>query len=441
MKHNPGDKIKVYTKDDIYEGIVMPSIELTGKDTLILKLEKNGYNIGIDKNKIKKTELVKKYKAQSSKEKKVPLKKDLPTISILHTGGTIASKLDYQTGGVGSSFTPEEILNMFPELKSMVNIRSRLVKNMWSQDMRFSHYNILAKEILREIKAGSQGIIITHGTDTIHYSSTALSFILEDLSKPVLIVGAQRSSDRGSSDAFLNLLNAAYFMINSDFAEVGICMHSSSNDDDCWILPGTKSRKFHSSRRDAFQPVNQKAWASVNYEGDKIKYMRQGYNKKTDNLPKLKLFNEQIKVGLLKQRTNMFSEEFLFYKDYDGLVIEATGLACLPISEIDDLTAESGKIKKAIKKIIDDGCVVVNAPQTIFGRINMNVYEDQRNAQQIGVLGSMNDMTPASTYIKLAWLLSNYKKEEIKDLITKNLRGEINDKLSDDMFFRWDWNK
>jgi glutamyl-tRNA(Gln) amidotransferase subunit D len=441
MKHNPGDKVKIYTDDETYEGIIMPSIELTGKDTLILKLEKNGYNIGFDKKKIKKVELVQKYKSEPSKEKKIVNNKDLPTISILHTGGTIASKLDYQTGGVGSSFTPEEILNMFPELKSMVNIRSRLVKNMWSQDMRFSHYNILAKEILKEIKAGSQGIIITHGTDTIHYSSSALSFILEDLSKPVLIVGAQRSSDRGSSDAFINLLNAVYFIINSDFSEVGVCMHASSNDNDCWIHSGTKVRKFHSSRRDAFQPVNQKVWAAVDYQKNKIKYFRKGYNKKSDSLPKLKLFDEKIKVGLIKQRTNMFGDEFLFYKNYDGLVIEATGLACLPISEIDDLTTESGKIKKAIKKIIDEGCVVVNAPQTIFGRINMNVYEDQRNAQNMGVLGSMNDMTPATTYIKLAWLLSNYKKEDISELIIKNLRGEINDKLTDDLFMKWDWNK
>ena len=227
MVHNAGDTIKVITKNDSYEGVLMPSLELTGQGMLVLKL-KNGYNIGIDKKKIKKIDLIKKYKKTNRKEKKLSVKKNLPTLSILHTGGTIASKIDYVTGGVGSNFTPEEILSMFPELRKIVNIRSRLVKNMWSQDMRFSHYNLLAKEIEKEIKAGSEGIIITHGTDTLHYTASALSFILEDLPKPVLIVGAQRSSDRGSSDAYLNLLNAVYFIVNNNFAEVGICMHENA---------------------------------------------------------------------------------------------------------------------------------------------------------------------------------------------------------------------
>ena len=434
MKHQIGDKIKIFTKNNSFEGILMPSLELDGTNTLILKL-KNGYNIGINKKKIIKTELISKFQYSKKKESKPISKKDLPTISILHTGGTIASRVDYMTGGVGSKFTPKEIISMFPELKEIVNIRSRLVKNMWSQDMRFSHYNLLAKEIEKEIKAGSEGIIITHGTDTLHYTSAALSFILENLSKPVLIVGAQRSSDRGSSDAYLNLLNAVYFIINSNFAEVGICMHANPDDVNCWILPGLKSRKFHTSRRDAFQPVNSKPWAIVNYTKDKIEYIKSDFNKKSDKKLILKQFNEKIKVAIIKQHTNMFAGQFLFYKDYDGVVIEATGLACLPISEIDDMTNESGKIKKAIKLLIDNGCVVVNAPQTIFGRLNMNVYEDQRKAQSIGVLGNMNDMTPATSFIKLAWLLSNYPKTKVKELITKNIRGELKNRLTDDMFY------
>ena len=196
-----------------------------------------------------------------------------------------------------------------------------------------------------------------------------------------------------------------------------------------------KTRKFHTSRRDAFQPVNAKPIASVNYAKDKIKIIRKNYRKKSNQKLNLKLFNEKIKVGIMKQHTNMFAEQFLFYKDYDGLVIEATGLACLPISQIDNMTKESDNIKKAIKKIIDSGCIVVNAPQTIFGRLNMNVYEDQRNAQAIGVLGNMNDMTPVTTFIKLAWLLSNYPKNKVKELITKNLVGEMNNRLTDDMFY------
>ena len=431
MEAKAGDKVKVTATDETVEGILMPKEE---KGFIVIKLD-NGYNIGIDNKKIKKINVIEKYKKSEKRKEKIKFDKKKPTISILHTGGTIASKVDYKTGGVVSRFEPEELIEMFPELKEITNIRSRLIRNMWSQDMRFCHYNLIAKEIKKEIENKADGVIITQGTDTIHYTSAALAFILEDLPKPVLIVGAQRSSDRGSSDAFLNLINAAYFIANSDFGEVGVCMHENMEDDYCLILPATKSRKFHTSRRDAFKPVNTKPWARVSHLKKDIQYIKKDYEKKSIKKLKLKLFNEKIKVGIIKQHTNMFAEQFLFYKDYDGLVIEATGLGCLPISENDELTKESGRIQEAIKTLIKKGVVVVEAPQTIFGTLNLNVYEDQRRAQKIGVLGNPNDMTPAATFIKLAWLLSNYPKEKVKELIVKNLRGEINQRLLEEEFF------
>ncbi|MBN2423214.1 Glu-tRNA(Gln) amidotransferase subunit GatD [Candidatus Woesearchaeota archaeon] len=435
MNAKPGDSVRVITKKETTEGILIPAPDLNENDSIIIKLN-NGYNIGVSKKKITKIEIINKHKPQNQKKKNIPVNKNLPTISILHTGGTIASKVDYHTGGVVSRFTPEELLGMFPELKDIVNIRSRLMKNMWSQDMRFSHYNLIAKEIKKEIENGSEGVIVSQGTDTLHYTSAALSFILEDLSKPVLIVGSQRSSDRGSSDAYLNLINAAYFIATSDFAEVGVCMHENMDDNYCHILQGTKCRKLHTSRRDAFQPVNSKAFARINYQKKDIQYIRKKYAKKSDNKLKLKLIDEKIKVAILKQHTNMYAEQFLFYKNYDGLVIEATGLACLPISKIDDSTQESENIKKAIESVIKKGVIVVNAPQTIFGRINMNVYEDQRNAQKIGVLGNLNDMTPETTFIKLAWLLSNYPKEKVKELLLTNLRGELSERIEPSDFIK-----
>src|SRR3989344_5507078 len=160
------------------------------------------------------------------------------TIAILHTGGTIASKVDYATGAVVAKYSPEEIVDMFPELEQLANIRSRLISNMSSDDMRFSHYNTMAKEVAKEIKEGADGIIITHGTDTIASSSAALSFILEDLPVPVLFVGSQRSSDRGGTDAFLNLMSAVFFMLESNLAEVGLYMQKVLSDDLCVILPG-----------------------------------------------------------------------------------------------------------------------------------------------------------------------------------------------------------
>ncbi|MBN2880703.1 Glu-tRNA(Gln) amidotransferase subunit GatD [Candidatus Woesearchaeota archaeon] len=421
-----GDFVKVTGKKDTEISGVL--VKMTS-DSYVIKLE-SGYNIGILRANVKKIKRldsgVLKKEVKIVEHKHDSTKK---TITILHTGGTIASKVDYATGAVGSTFKPEELISLFPELKSFANIKSRLVKNMWSQDMRFVHYNILAKEIKKEVDSGVDGIVISQGTDTLHYTSCALAFILEDINIPVMIVGAQRSSDRPSTDARDNLVNAVYFMANSNFAEVAVCMHNTTDDVDCAISSPTKVRKSHTSRRDAFRSINCEPYALVNYRKNEINYLSNNFNKNRDRKLKLKLFKEDIRVGLLKQHTNMFADQFLFYKRYDGLVIESTGLGCLPISENDKETRESGKIYTALKTMIRRGLVVVEAPETINGRIVLNVYEDQREAQEIGVLGSFSDMTPETTFIKLAWLLSNYTKEETKKLLLKNLRGELNNRL------------
>jgi glutamyl-tRNA(Gln) amidotransferase subunit D len=428
--HNPGDKIRVLTKDKEYIGLLMPNEET---DSLIIKLD-NGYNIGIEKENVKKIELMENYKQKTIKKEKIKFDKNKPTITILHTGGTIASKVDYKTGGVIARFEPEELIEMFPEIKKIANINSRLVTNMWSQDMRFSHYNILAKEIEKEIKKGVDGIIITHGTDTLHYSSAALAFILENLPIPVLLVGAQRSSDRGSSDAGVNLINAVYFIVNSNFCEVAICMHENMSDDYCNILPATKTRKLHTSRRDAFKAINAKPFAKVNYLKKDLQMIYHNFKKKSNSRLTLRLFDEKIKVGVIRQHTNMFAEQFLFYKSYDGLVIETTGLGNIPSSYIDNLTLESDRIFKSIKTLIDNNVIVVLSPQTIFGRLRMSVYSNQKQIMRIGVVGDLSDMTTETTFIKLAWLLSNYKKKEVKKLIGKNFRGEINERIMPDEF-------
>ena len=416
--HKPGDLINIVTKDDSFTGIYIPQKD---EKFISIKLD-NGYNIGIDKRKIKEIKVIKEYKEEKREIPKTKQKKGLKKISILHTGGTIASKVDYKTGAVTAKFTPEELLEMFPELKDIANIDSRLIANIMSENMNFSHYNLMAKEIEKEINKGADGIIITHGTDTMHYSSAALSFILEDLSIPVILVGAQRSSDRGSSDASLNLISAVYFIANSDFAEVAICMHENIDDENCLILPGLKSRKMHSSRRDAFRTVNTIPFAIVNTENKSIKFLRKEYNARSNKKLRLKLFDEKIKVGILKSHPHMYPEEFLSYKDFDGLVIEVTGLGHIPTDK---------EILEAVKKI---KAVMVMAPQTIYGRLQMNVYSTGREIQGLGILGNYSDMTPETTFIKLAWLLSNYKKEEVKELITKNLRGEISERTEKEAF-------
>tara|TARA_Y100000034_G_scaffold125786_1_gene176034 strand:+ start:1282 stop:2313 length:1032 start_codon:yes stop_codon:yes gene_type:complete len=333
-------------------------------------------------------------------------------ISILHTGGTLASKVDYKTGAASWQYTDKDMLKLYPELKKISKISSKLITNMASEDMDFKFYNKLAKEIEKEIKKKKQGIIITHGTDTLHYTAAALSFILENLSVPVILVGAQRSSDRGGSDATLNLLCAAQFISKTEFSGIAICMHETVNDTTCSILPATKSRKLHTSRRDAFKVINDNPIALVHKHGAIT--LSKKLDKKTKDKLQLKLLNEKLKIGILKTHPNIAIEEIKQYSKFNGLVIEGTGMGHVP----DKIIPELKKLKIPI----------VMSSQCIFGRINMNVYSPGRKLIEAGILGNQSDMTTETTFIKLAWLLSNFKKKEIQELLNINLRGELNER-------------
>jgi len=419
MKYNAGDKVRVNTEQKDYTGIIMPS----ESSSFMIKLD-NGYNVGIEKKKIKSITLLEKHK--SSKSKKTKIKKDpkKPTIAILHTGGTIASKVDYKTGGVIAQFSPEDLISMFPEMFSFANIESHLVSNRMSEDFNFQDY----KNIIQAIKTyynKVDGIIIGHGTDTLGYTAAALAFGVEEIGIPIILVGSQRSSDRGSSDAAENLINAAFFIAKSDFAGVAICMHENMSDNNCLILPPTKTRKLHTSRRDAFKPVNDKAIAKVNFRQKNIDFIKKEYPKRAKKKPIIKDKFED-KVALIKTHPNMNPKQFLSYKSYKGLVIEGTGLGHTQLGK-----GES--IIKAIKILIDSGTIVTMTSQTIFGRVHPYIYTNIRKLSNIGVIYSQ-DMLSETAFIKLAWLLGNFPKNKVKDQYSKNLRGEINPRILDNEY-------
>ena len=419
VKISNGDKIKILTNSEELEGIYLPSLN---KDTFTIKLS-SGYNIGINKNKIKEIKIIEKFKEKEELLPKLKYNQELKTISILHTGGTISSSISYETGGVISRFTPEEIISMFPELQKIANIKSRLISNMFSEDMNFNHYNILAKEIEKEIKDGVDGVIITHGTDTLAITSAALSFILEDINTPVILVGAQRSSDRGSTDAKLNLISAANFIAKTDFQDIAICMHNSKNDDKCLIISPVRSRKFHSSSRDAFKLINEFPIAEISFEGH-VNFLKAHHKKENKSL-KLKLINPKLKIGILKAHPNMIAKEVSNYSDFNALILEGYGLAGnFPINEIDKYTKENKKIYSEIKKLAKK-IPLISTSQTIYGRINMNVYSTGRLLQEAGVIGNYLDILTETAFVKIAWLLSNYPKNKTKELFHENLRGEI----------------
>jgi len=422
-----GCKYEIKTKTEEYSGVFVKQDD----KFLYIKL-KSGYNIGISQNSVITIKKIEDKRIEKTKQEQRPLtNKNLPKITILHTGGTISSKVDYSTGAVIAQFTEKDILNLFPELTNIANIDSKLVRNMQSEMMRFAHYNLLAKSIKDEADKGADGIIITQGTDMLHYTSVAMSFILENLGIPILVVGSQRSSDRPSSDAAINLISAVNFIANTDFSGVGVCMHDTDNDTTTQILPGCKIRKMHTSRRDAFKPINSKPIAQINTTKNEIKFLSD-YSKKNKNKKiTLKLFKEDLKIGIIKPHISMFAEEILAYKNFDGVILELLGIGHMPTMKVDEYTDENIKIYEAIKTLCKKMPVGI-APTTIYGRLNLNVYSPGKQLLDAGVIGNYTDMTPETAFIKLAWLISNYKKEEIKELFEKNLRGEISERIENE---------
>ncbi len=423
------ERIRIVTDHETLEGLRLPSKE---KGVIFIKLD-SGYNVGVKEETIKRIEVVGQLhpdagdEGSTSSTSPTQTNSKLPTIAILHTGGTIASKVDYRTGGVVARFAPEELIAMFPELSKICNITSRLLSNMFSEDMRFAHYKIMAHAIASEIQNGVKGIILTHGTDTLHYTSAALSFMLENLPVPVLLVGAQRSSDRGSSDAGSNLIAAAHFIAKSDFQGVAICMHKQSSDRQSVILPATKTRKLHTSRRDAFQAINTKPYAYVDYEKGTIEKIASYPLPSDKKLVVRENFEEA--VGMAKCHPNMFPEAFAYYRkeNYKGLIIEGTGLGQAPVGVPNKECAIHNQILEEIRKLVENGCVVAMTSQCIYGRVQMHVYSNAIDLLKVGVIPA-EDMTSETAFIKLSWLLGNYPPEQARKLFEQNLRGEISER-------------
>lgn len=411
----PGDAITFTYQDKEFKGVL-----LTERDGHLTVKLSSGYNMVVKRDEIDGIKAEPAHKQQAAAQRHIKQDPALPKVTILHTGGTIASKIDYKTGAVAAQTTPDELLALYPELHDLANIDAKLVSNIFSEDMNFGHYNLLAREIQAAVAAGASGVIVTHGTDTMHYTSAAMSFMLQDLGVPVLFVGSQRSSDRGSSDASTNLIAAMRFVTKTEYAGVAICMQNTAGD--CHILQGLKARKMHSSRRDAFRAVNTIPLAVI---GKEIAFASPEYPRRKHTTVKVHPMNEDVKVGMLYVHPNLKASEVLRFEGYDGLLILGLGIGGhVPINVTDGLTAENGSIAAAFREL-GKRTVLATATQTIYGRVNMNVYSTGRHMQELGIVGHNHDMHPETAFIKLAWLLSNHTKEEAKELFAKDLCGEI----------------
>jgi len=422
-----GDRLRIVKKKVSYEGILMPRIELGDPSCLVIKLD-NGYNIGIKFEKEVKIKKIGrgraiKFRAAGIKAAKDPTK---PTVSILGCGGTIAARVEYTTGAVFPAFSPGDLLLSFPELKEVANIKGRKLFDLLSEDMTPAHWRIIAREVAKEI-IGSDGIVLMHGTDTLHYTSAALSFMLQNLPVPVVLVGAQRSSDRGSSDNAMNLLSGVITAAKSDIADVGVCVHGSKSDDFCFVHQGTKVRKLHTSGRDAFQSVNVLPFAKVWYLEKKIEYLRDDFNKRDKRKVKVD-DNINPNVGLIYIHPGI-KPEFIddLSRFYEGVVLAVTGIGNVPANPFEDKFAKS--VVPSIKNLIASGIPVVVAPQTLYGRINMNIYSAGRLLNETGVIGQYCDWLPETAWVKLMWVLGHTKNmDKVKEMMLKNYAGEISER-------------
>ncbi|MEM4714005.1 MAG: Glu-tRNA(Gln) amidotransferase subunit GatD [Candidatus Nanoarchaeia archaeon] len=423
-----GDRVLVKTNKESYEGLVMPSPENL-KDILILKLN-SGYNIGI---KLTKDVSIKKIKsAKISKQIKIrpPIKKEIPYVSLIATGGTITSKVDYITGGVEPLTKPEELLLSTPELLDVVNIKSILQPfSIWSEDMTWVEWQKIAKLAAKELNNDEiKGIIITHGTDTLHYTSAALSFMLRNLNKPVALVGGQRSSDRGSFDGGLNLICAGQFT-KSNIAEVATVMHATSEDNYCFAIRGTNVRKMHTSRRDTFRPINELPIAKIWPDG-KFEILNKNFKTRTEQKVIADVSFEP-KIALLKYFPGADPEilEYFLEKKYRGIIIEATGLG-----HVSTNLSQPKNWFLALKKSIENGMFVGFTPQCIYGRLDPYVYSTGRRLLDAGIT-FLENMLAETAYVKLGWVLAHTKNmTEVKSLMLKNLAGEIVNSITPQTF-------
>jgi glutamyl-tRNA(Gln) amidotransferase subunit D len=416
-----GDSVKIDTEDGEIIGLLMPRYESASEEYIVIKL-KSGYNAGIHVEKINSiTKLLDKDQTSASiRSPVITAKQNLPKVALISTGGTIASKIDYRTGGVHAALSADELYASVPELADHASIDPEVLMSEYSENLRPEHWTLIAEKVAEKIKTGKyRGIVISHGTDTMHYTAAALSFALQNLPVPVVLVGAQRSSDRPSSDAALNLLGATIFATRSEYAGVFIAMHAGTSDYTIACHVGTRVRKNHTSRRDAFESIDITPVAFVRNNEIEMQQKHQNLlvRRFTPNVVKINTRFED-RVMLLKYYPGFDPTliEHAINSGYRAIVLEGTGLGhvgkqCFP----------------ALKKAVDAGLMVCMTSQCIWGRVRMTVYDTGRDLLDIGVI-SLSDMISETATVKAMWTLANSEDvEAAKKIMQENLANEISD--------------
>jgi len=419
---NPGDRVRVERGGTTNEGVVLPS---STSDHIVLKLD-GGYNIGIDREAASVDVLETDVhdidddgEPDDGAVSEIEFGDELPTISLISTGGTIASTVDYRTGAVTAQFTAEDVLRAVPELAGRANYRGRVVANILSENMEPTIWQELATAVYEEIEAGADGVVVMHGTDTMQYSAAALSFML-DTPVPIVFTGSQRSADRPSSDNVMNAVSAVE-AAKADCAEVLLCMHASASDDRCALHRGTRVRKNHTSRRDAFETIGNKPLATIEYEtarddgadgdaaDDAITFNREYAARGETDLALSDDLNPAVE--LVKFTPGMDPAAWDYLDDADGVIIEGTGLGHIHTELI-----------PRVKELVGNGTVVAMTSQCLEGRVCDRVYDTGRDLLDAGIVEA-GDTLPGTAKVKLMWALANVGNPT--EAMGRSLAGEL----------------
>jgi glutamyl-tRNA(Gln) amidotransferase subunit D len=397
-----------------FVGTVLPRAENDDDRHIVLKIP-TGYNVGIDVDNILEMKET-GYKKANYKipEKEFPFTKGLPSVKLIGTGGTIASRLDYRTGAVIPAFSPGELYGAVPELADICNLTTEKVFAVFSENMGPDQYKKLAVAIGKEIENGIDGIVIGHGTDTLHHTAAALTYMVQDPPVPIVLVGSQRSSDRPSSDAALNLMHACYTAGNSDIAEVMVCMFGPTSDEYALLHRGTRVRKMHSSYRSTFRTIGDTPLAMVTRKG--VRPIKTDYNhrRKDRKVNIIPCFEERVAMVYYYPNMQPDMIDSLVDNGYKGIIIAGTGLGHVNIP-----------LYPSLKRARDKGVAVYMTVQTLWGYVQMFVYETGREMMALGVIPAEN-MLPEVAYVKLGWALGQTSDlEEVKRIMLTPVNSDI----------------
>ena len=400
-----------------FRGLILPRSVTADDKHLVIKIA-SGYNVGIAADSVSDMkELGRREAHYKIPEKQFPYDAKKPNVTLFGTGGTIASRLDYRTGAVIPAFSPGELYGSVPELADICNLRTEKLFGVFSENMGPAQYIKLAQRIGEEIRAGTAGIVIGHGTDTMHHTAAILTFMVQNTPVPIVMVGSQRSSDRPSSDAAINLQCAVKAAAEGDIAEVLVCMFGPTSDEYNLLHRGTRVRKMHSSYRSTFRTLSEIPVAMISPK--EITPLRQDFKRrrKDHDVTINPAFEE--KVTILYYYPNMQPDivDALIEKRYRGIVIAGTGLGHI-----------NKPLYPAIQRAVAAGVHIYMTVQTLWGYCGMYVYDTGRDLMTFGIVPASN-MLPEVAYMKLCWVLGQTDdRAEVQRLMLTPVSDEITDR-------------